>query len=194
MDWGDIYTALVEWARTLTSPNGQNSALGVQFERAETRMYQADIRGDLRVTVVQSTGQDFETHTFDAGTDSVIPVAEGPRTLVVEFKVESIHQDPDRTAQNLLGRLRDRALRGSSRDMLHEVGLSVARVEALTPLAFTDANGHTHSVAVLDVTFNAYAVDAAGAESAPYIRSVEVTSELNGAPDGAEWDDEVIGG
>jgi hypothetical protein len=192
MDYESIYPVLIEWAQTLTSPDGQTEVDGIPFYRVGTAWDQADGVGEVQVTTERTMGQDFETHEYRSGPDDVLLTAEGPRQLVVQFRVTSIFQEAAETAQNRLGQIRLRGRRGSARALLRPVGLSVASFSDLVVVERYDSNGHTLSVATMDVTFNAYASDDAGAEAGDYIGTVVASSDLDGAPAGAEWDDEVL--
>ena len=192
MNYPAIYPVLLSWAKMLTSPDGQTADDGIPFYRADGRWDQAVNVGEVRVTVERTVGLDFESHEYRDDEDDVLETAEGNRQLVVEFKITSHDEFAAETAEHRLGLLRNRAFRASSRATLRAVDLSVARVEPLVRLDAVDSNGHTLSVCTVDVLFNAYAYDSAGAESNSYIAIVIMSSDLHDVPPAAEWDEEVI--
>jgi hypothetical protein len=148
----------------------------VPFVLAGQAWPQANTIGEIRLTSERTVGLDFESHEYRATEDDILLTSEGPRVAVIEIKISSIYQETDNTAQQALSRLRARALRDSARAILRPVGLAVSSLSPMAAFDGPDENGHTMSVAVVDLTCIAYASDSDGAESGSYIETVLVSS------------------
>lgn len=185
MDYPTIYTKLAAWASSLVPD--------ATWVRAGGQLPWGEVVGEIEVTAERTVGQDFEDWTYrSAPDDDLVGHSEGSRQLVVEFRIRSIEQEPPTsTAQHLLGLLRVRSARSSSREILKSAALAVSEMAPLRVVEATDDNGHTLSVAMLEVTFNGYALDEDDSGSG-YFEKTQVSSTLNGAPSGAEWTDEEI--
>jgi hypothetical protein len=172
MDFGAYETAARIWIQT------QLPGVDAQM-RHESGGWQGKPRALFHFQNSRGVGVDelrFELNAdLETGTDYV-PVVSGNRQVNLTILVQSRDQTPGQQAQHYLEKLRTSLRKPSVQTLFRDAGLAFASVEGvINQDRWLD--DRMESEALMDIFFNAIAVDRDSEEADSYVAQVEVAAE-----------------
>lgn len=189
MNWSTIQNGIKDWAEDAT---GLTAVWMNQARPITTKPFVI-----LQIISTSKEGLDYYEYEFtDASPDDyLLPTIHGYRLLTVQVTVVSRNQNAGYDAINYLELARTRLNRPVLQTALRAAGLEINWTSQAILMRDVVFDNRWESRCVMDIVFRAVQTDAFtdSADQESFIERAEVSSDIDGADDAIELDDEIIG-
>lgn len=186
-NWATIEAGLESWFETVTGLrlDWRNDASAGQLNPKPRAFAQI-------LSVVQEGGNEL-LFDYDADSDSMIPTVFGKRLVTVQFTVHNRSQKPTEDARFYLEKARNATRLPSANEILADAGIAIVSTQPLTILD-TVFDKRWESRASFDIIVRVLDTVVYGVEEGTsYINKAIISSDIEGAPESLQFDDEEFG-